>query len=186
MDDITATLVAKSDQLNSADLVGGGVTVTIKSVNVSKGSDQPVSIEIGDGMQPYKPCKTMRRLLAVIWGTSSINWVGNSMTLYCDMEVMWAGQKAGGIRISHVTGIAAAREIPLRSSKHKVTTYTIRPLIIALPAYADAEIESRKAEWAESFKIGESTPEKLINSMIKKFKLTDNQKLTINNLAITK
>ena len=140
MDDITETLAAKSDQLNAADLVGGGVNVTIQAVKVNKGSDQPVSIDIGQGMQPYKPCKTMRRLLAAIWGTSSVNWVGHSMTLYCDMEVMWAGQKAGGIRISHVTGISANRDIPLRSSKHKVTTYTISPLVIKLPEYSDESI----------------------------------------------
>lgn len=182
MDDISETLAAKSDQLNAADLVGGGVTVTIEAVKVNKGSDQPVSINIGQGMQPYKPCKTMRRLLAAIWGTSSVNWVGHSMTLFCDMEVMWAGQKAGGIRISHVTGISANRDIPLRSSKHKVTTYTITPLVIRLPEYTDESIQSHSNDWAESFKKGESTPDSLIASISKKFTLSELQKSRINKL----
>ncbi len=183
MDDISETLIAKSDQLNAADLVGGGITVKIESVIVNKGQDQPVSISIGNGMQPYNPCKTMRRLLAAIWGTSSAAWVGNSMTLYCDMDVMWAGQKAGGIRISHVTGIASAREIPLRSSKHKVTTYTIQPLVIALENYSDDDIKKHKDDWVELFKTGKSTPEKLINSISQKFIVTDEQKNTISNLT---
>ncbi|MFK5950909.1 MAG: hypothetical protein QM500_19325 [Methylococcales bacterium] len=184
MDDITKTLAAKSDQLNAADLVGGGINVKIESVTVSSGSDQPVIIKIGEGMQPYKPCKTMRRLLAAIWGTSSVNWIGQSMTLYCDMDVMWAGQKAGGIRISHVTGIAAKRDIPLRSSKHKVTTYTIQPLVIELPAYNDSDIEANKVSWIGFFENEESTPDKLINSICKKFTITEDQKTTIRNLVV--
>jgi len=168
MDDISETLIAKSDQLNAADLVGGGLTVKVLAITVNKGADQPVIISIGEGRQPYKPCKTMRRLLAIVWGTYSVNWVGQSMTLYCDMEVMWGGVPTGGIRVSHVTGIAAKREIPLRSSKHKVTTYTIQPLAIELPLYLDSDIEANKANWIELFK-AELTPAKLIESMSKKF-----------------
>jgi len=146
-DDISVTLIAKSDQLNAADLIGGAITVKILDVKVSPTSDQPVSIRIDGNRQPYKPCKSMRRLLAYLYGNSSKKWIGHSLTLYCDPDVLWAGAKAGGIRVSHSTGITETQEVPLRSSKHKVIIYTIDPLIISLPEYSEADFAKNKESW---------------------------------------
>jgi hypothetical protein len=57
----------KSDQLNAEDLLTGPVTVTVDAVHIGEGDQQPVTIGIS-GHKPYKPCKTMRRLLVVLWG----------------------------------------------------------------------------------------------------------------------
>jgi len=84
------TIKAKSDQLNACDLVGGPITVTVQKVSKLAG-EQPVSIEIGEGRQPFKPCKSMRRVLIACWGTE--RWVGRSMTLCCDTDVKFGGQK---------------------------------------------------------------------------------------------
>jgi len=180
-DDITPTLQAKSDQLNAADLMGGPATLTVIEVTVSKSSDQPVTIKVDGGFQPYKPCKSMRRLLAQIWGTSSKQWIGEMFTLYCDPEVLWAGQAVGGIRVSHVTGIDSPREVHLRAAKTKVITYTIHP--IALPKYKDSDIETNSPEWATLFGEKKSSPDKLISMIKKKFTLTAEQEGVIRNIS---
>lgn len=120
------TIKAKSDQLNACDLVGGPITVTIQGVKKLSSADQPVSIEIGEGRQPYKPCKSMRRVLVACWGTEK--WVGRSMTLCCDPGVMFGGQRVGGIRISHVSHIDGPKEIPLTITRGKSAVYVVQPL----------------------------------------------------------
>jgi hypothetical protein len=180
-DDISETLIAKSDQLNAADLMGGPITVKAINVSVSKSSDQPVVIKIDGDRQPYKPCKSMRRLLAFLWGTSSKEWIGHSMTLYCDPDVLWAGAKAGGIRISHVTGIQESCDIPLRASKHKVVTYTVHPLIVQLPPYPDENIGRNREAWIKSFN-DNNTPAGLVNKIKTQYALTQEQEATILNL----
>jgi len=126
--DISHTVTAKSDQLNAADLIGGPVTVSVVSVNILKG-DQPVSILITGGHQPFKPCLTVRRILAKLWTTDSSLWVGRSMTLYCDETVMWAGEMAGGIRVSHLSNIGGRKEVTVRASKHKIMKHVIEPIL---------------------------------------------------------
>ena len=97
------TVIAKSDQLNADDLIGGPITVTVTSVSRGN-SEQPVVIGI-TGQRPYKPCKSMRRVLITAWGDDGRVWVGRLMTLYCDPDVMFGGVKVGGIRISHLSHI---------------------------------------------------------------------------------
>ena len=126
-DDISATIVAKSDQLNACDLLGGPITVKVTGVNVYKNVDQPVSIQIDGDHQPFKPCLTVRRILAKLWGPSSKEWIGQSMTLYCDESVMWAGERAGGIRVSHVTGISSKQDVVTRASKPVSYTHLTLP-----------------------------------------------------------
>jgi len=178
MDDITPTLAAKSDQLNAADLMGGPMTFKVMDVKVGNG-DQPVTIKTGNGSQPYKPCKSMRRLLAQIWGPSSQDWIGHSMTVFCDSHVIWAGQAVGGIRVSHVTGLDRSCEIPLRASKTKVVTYTVQPLIIELPAYSNDSIADKSTEWIALFEKGTTTPQKLINSIKTKYTINSEQEKAI-------
>lgn len=96
--DITEHLKAKSDQLNADDLVGGPITVQI--TDVSRGdAEQPVVVRISGGHCPWKPCKSMLRLLANAWGLDTREWHGRWLTLYRDPTVMWAGQPVGGVRV---------------------------------------------------------------------------------------
>ena len=91
MIDISDTIIAKSDQLNAEDLIGGPITVTITGVKRTS-DEQPVSVEISGGHKPWKPCKSMRRLLIMAWPDGAIKeggetkydptcWVGRSVTL---------------------------------------------------------------------------------------------------------
>ena len=176
--DISHTITAKSDQLNAADLLGGPITIQIENVAVLKGGDQPISISIGGEFQPFKPCLTVRRILARLWGRNSDDWKGKWMTLYCDEGVIWAGEKVGGIRISHVSGIDGRQEIPARQSKHKVMKYIIDPLKIDSPvltAYSDEDITKNCSSWVELFRSGKSSPAHLITGIKQKFTLTEAQ-----------
>lgn len=129
MVDISNTIKAKSDQLNAGDLIGGPVIVKVIEV-ISRSGDQPVSIRIDGGLQPFKPCLSMRRVLAKLWGVETDAWIGKSMVLFNDPTVIWAGKPEGGIRISHLEGITKAEEVPVRASKRAVTRYMVEPLVI--------------------------------------------------------
>lgn len=72
MTDMSKTIEPNSDQLNADDLLTGPRTITITDVKVREGSDQPVSVFYeGDNGKPYKPGKSMRRLMIAVWGTDS-------------------------------------------------------------------------------------------------------------------
>ncbi|MFA6358668.1 MAG: hypothetical protein WCY09_08455 [Candidatus Omnitrophota bacterium] len=156
-DEVRASIVPKSDQLNADDLVTGPITVTITGVR--KGDkDQPIIVEI-EGHQPYKPCKTCRRVLIATYGDDPKAWVGQRMTLYCDPEVMWGGVKIGGIRISHLSGLDTPRTFMLTHSRGKRSEVTIRPLaaIVELTDedrtfIAEAQAEIAGAESMETLK----------------------------------
>ena len=56
--------MATRDQLNADDLIGGPRTITVTRVSKMKEPDQPIAIYFeGDGGKPYKPGKSMRRVL---------------------------------------------------------------------------------------------------------------------------
>ena len=129
---IRETIKAKSDQLNAVDLVAGPITVKVEAV--SKGAaDQPVIMTISGGHQPYKPCKSMRRVLIYCGGDKPSLWIGRSMTLYCDTKVKWAGEEVGGIRISHLSNIDAAKVVQLNEARGKKVKVTIEPLATSEP-----------------------------------------------------
>ena len=116
MIDLRGTIKPKSDQLNADDLIGGPITIRITSVTVGEG-EQPVSISYeGDGGKPYKPGKSMRRVLVNLWGPDGAVYVGRLLTLYRDEEVVFGGVAVGGIRISHASDIAEPVELPLRQN----------------------------------------------------------------------
>lgn len=132
---IAKTIAPKSDQLNADDLVAGPITVTV--VDVRKGdADQPVCICI-EGRQPYKPCLSMRRVLVSLWGERGSEWIGRSMTLFCDPDVKWGGVAVGGIRISHLTDIKDRTTLMLSTAKAKRKAVTIEPLQLQAPGFLD-------------------------------------------------
>ena len=123
------TIQAKSDQLNAEDLIGGPMTVNITGVKVTTSDDQPVWISFeGDGGKPFKPCKTVRRLLVRVWGEDGSAYAGRRMTLYLDPEVKYGGMKVGGIRVSHVSHIEAPQSFYLTETRGKKRQITVKPL----------------------------------------------------------
>ncbi len=147
---IADSIKPKSDQLNADDLLTGPITVTIQGVR--KGAaDQPVIVDIGDARQPYKPCKSMRRVMSTIWGTDATAWVGQSLTLFCDPNVKWAGQQVGGIRISHITGIDKPQTLKLTETRGKKAPFTVEPLQATQQPRTERTIEERIAAAAQAY-----------------------------------
>jgi hypothetical protein len=151
VENLTDTIKPKSDQLNADDLLTGSITVTITGIR--RGSaDQPIVIDIDQGLMPYKPCKTMRRLLIMVWGENGREWVGRSMTLYNDPSVKWAGVAIGGIRISHVSHISQRQSFMLTATRGKKIEHTVQPLVLAdnsqtIKEYMDADQDTRNKLW---------------------------------------
>jgi hypothetical protein len=137
--DLRSTIVPKSDQLNAEQLLTGPMTIKVTGVTVSNNAEQPVAIAYeGDDGRPYKPCKTMRKVLILAWGHNGSEWAGKSITLYNDPAVKFGGQSVGGIRISHVSHIDKDFGVALTATKGKKTLHTIKALKVAAPVNAKA------------------------------------------------
>lgn len=130
MTDLSSTIIPKSDQMNSDDLISGPRTIKITKVSADTGSaEQPILIHYdGDGGKPYKPCKSMRRVMVAIWGSDGSAYPGRSMTLYRDPSVRWGGLEVGGIRISHMSDMDAPVTLALTATKQSRKPYTVKPL----------------------------------------------------------
>lgn len=132
MSDMTAAIVPKSDQLNADDCISGPITIKIASVTIRGGQEQPVSIHYeNDNGKPYKPCKSMSRVLVAAWGPDANAYVGRGLTLYRDPGVKWAGMDVGGLRISHMTDIETAMTMALTATKGSRKPFTVKPLVVA-------------------------------------------------------
>jgi len=117
---LRATIIPKSDQLNADQLLGIEMPITVTSVALSASPDQPVSIHYdGENGRPFKPCKTVRKILIALWGEDGNAWVGRSMLLYCDEKVKWAGEAVGGIRIKAMSHIDCNKDISLTETRGK-------------------------------------------------------------------
>jgi hypothetical protein len=135
--DMTDTIIPRSDQLNAEDLLTGPRTFTI--TEVKKGSaEQPVDIHLAEFPgRPFKPSKTVRRILVSAWGPDAATYAGRRMTLYRDPAVRFGGMDVGGIRVSHLSHIPKALTLVLAVSKGKRAPYVVQPLADA-PAPARA------------------------------------------------
>ena len=134
--DISNTLAAKSNQLNTDDLISGPITITISSVSAGS-PEQPVAIGYeGDEGKPWYPCKSMRRVLVAAWGADASQYAGRRVTLFRDPEVMYGGIKVGGIRLSHLSDIDGPLSIALTVTRQKRAPYRVQPLATPPPAPA--------------------------------------------------
>ena len=138
--DISQALVAKSDQLNASDLTGAPIVATIEAVR--KGDAvKPVIIDlVGMNGRPWKPSKGQLRVIAHAWGTESDKWIGRLVKLANNPEVIYAGEKVGGVEVIAMSHIAAAFTIPVRISQKKVKQHTVTVL-------AEPITEPWRAQW---------------------------------------
>lgn len=137
MSDMTSVIVPKSDQINADDLIAGPRTITVTEVSIRPGTEQPVSIFFeGDGGKPYRPGKSMCRIMVALWGPDANAYVGRSMTLFRAPEVKWGGMEVGGIRISHMSHINGPHTLALTLTKGSKKPFTVKPLEVVKPAAA--------------------------------------------------
>jgi hypothetical protein len=68
--------VAKSDQLNATTCSAGRASSPSPAF-AERRSDQPVAVNYeGDAGKPYKPCKSMRRVMVHCWGKDAAHTSG--------------------------------------------------------------------------------------------------------------
>jgi hypothetical protein len=149
--DMSRFIAPKSDQINADSLIGGPKTITITRVSANEGSpDQPINVFFAEDQLPFRPCKSMRRVMVHIWGSDASRYVGKSMILYRDPGVQFGGMQVGGIRISHMSDIPEDKlskgvvQMSLTATRAKRAPYVVKEL----------KVEPRKddqAAWANTF-----------------------------------
>lgn len=140
--DITSTIAAKSDQINADDLISGPRTITITRVSGNDNADQPVNVFFeGDNGKPFRPCKSMRRVMVHCWGPDASKYAGRSMTIYRDPKVKFGGMEVGGIRISHMSHIDRPQQMSLTATRAKRAPYRVEVLEGAPQAPQAADVD---------------------------------------------
>lgn len=139
--DISQAAQPRSDQLNADDLIGGPQVVTIAEVR--RGSqEQPIEIvteEFGPG-RPYKPNKSMIRVLITAWGKEASAYAGRRLLLYRDAGVRFGKDAVGGIRIGSMSDIESRLSIMLTVTRGKRAPFVVEPLSEIAPPTINADL----------------------------------------------
>ena len=150
--DLTSAIEAKSDQLNSDDLISGPRTFTITDVRGGN-SEQPVDVHLAEFPRPWKPGLSMRRVLVLAWGKDSDAYIGKRITLYRDASIRFGPEAVGGIRVSHMSGIKRMK-IALTVTRGKKAPFVVEPLPDSAPTSkpVSEEAVARIAELRAEYK----------------------------------
>jgi hypothetical protein len=140
--DISTTTAPRSDQQNFDDYISGPKTVTITEVRQGN-AEQPVEVHLVEFPgRPYKPSKSMRRVLIAAWGPDSKVYAGRRMTLVGDPTVKFGGSVVGGIKISHLSHIDKRQTLNLTVTKGKRAPHTVEPLADAPAVPTEADVQA--------------------------------------------
>lgn len=160
--DIADTVAPKSDQQNYDDYLTGPRTVTISGKKIV-GGEQPVHLELAEYPgRPYKPNKSMRRVLVTAWGDKSDAYIGRRLTLIGNPDVSYGGKKVGGIEIAAMSHLDKPLSLALTETRGKKRAFTVQPLkdaprrdFLAEAALADGDTESLKTLYYAAQQAGE-------------------------------
>lgn len=186
-EDMQRATQAKSDQLNSCDILGGSLVAKIVDVK-SGSSEQPVIVVIDSWPQPWKPSKTSLRVLCACWGNDPQQWIGRHAVLFCDETVKFGGEAIGGIRTSHLSHITNTKKVAVNTTRGKKGIQTIEPYypqnetapINAEPVFwPDDAFAKRLAAAQPKIDSGELTAEAVIATLEKKAPMTAGQKARV-------
>lgn len=140
--DLSQTIIPKSDQLNADDLIAGPRTIRITGITGGS-AEQPVSVSYdGDNGRPYKPSKSMRRILVALYGNDSAACIGKRITLFRDPEIRFGGDAVGGIRISHASDIERPLVMALTLKRGQRAQYRVEPLPAEKPAQPARDLQT--------------------------------------------
>jgi len=126
--DLSESIVPRSDQLNSDDLIAGPVTVTITEVKAGN-AEQPVEVHLAEFPgRPYKPSKSMRRVLVQAWGAEANTYTGRRLELFRNPEIKFGGVVVGGIEISKMSHIPKRFTASLMVTRGKRKAHHVDPM----------------------------------------------------------
>jgi len=127
--DLTESIAPRSDQLNAEDMLTGPRTFTISEVRKGSSAEQPFDFHLAEFPgRPFKPSKTVRRILVHAWGADAAAYAGRRLTLFRDPDVRFGGQSVGGIRVSHLSHIDKQFTIALTETRGKRASHVVKPL----------------------------------------------------------
>lgn len=150
--DITKTVEPRSDQLNYDDVQTIPMTITVESVKQGP-PDQPVELHNAEHPgRPYKPGKSMRRVLIAAWGSEASAYVGRRIELYGDPTIRFGKEAVGGIRIKALSHISEPLTVALTVTRGQRKPFTVQPL-------EDAPDESVVVDVLASISNANSMPE---------------------------
>jgi hypothetical protein len=186
--DVSSTILSKSDQLNASDLIGNEMILTVSGVHLVSSPDQPMIINyIDDDGRPYKPCKSMRRVLVGLWGKDASQWIGRSVGVYNEPSVKWAGKEEGGVRIKSMSHIDKNKSVTTSESKHKKTTYLISVLQVEQKqreVWPDDKFNAVFEKMKLSIETGKADAPKIIAHLQKTADVTDAQKARLESVTL--
>ncbi len=186
-----STTIAKSDQINAADLIGAPLVCQITDIRMTGAADQPIAIHVDAHPQPWKPSKTSRRVLLACWpDTDPSEWVGRWIVLYNDESVIWAGKAEGGIRMSHCSHIDSAKTIMVNATRGKKAPQRVEPYYPQDAAQPDPEpvfwpdeaFSRQVAAATPKLQSGEITATDVIARLEAKAQLTAGQRARIESV----
>ena len=147
MSEVNMSIEPKSDQLNADDLIVGPRTIKVTKVTAGATEQQPVNVHFeGDNNKPFRPCKSMRRIMVICWGVDAKKYAGRSMTLFHEPSVKYGGMEVGGIRVSHMTDIEKDMAVLLTVTRAKKERYHIKKLEVKQPATKTADKPASNAQ----------------------------------------
>lgn len=139
--DLSSTIAPKSDQLNADDLLAGPRTFTVEKV-AQGNAEQPVNVYLAESPgRPWKPSKSMRRVLVSAWGPDGNAYAGHHVTLYRNPDIKFGGETVGGIEISALTGIDKPMKLALTVTRGKKRAHTIQPLTNPTPTFTVPKLD---------------------------------------------
>ena len=151
--DVVAGTAPKSDQLNADDLVTGPVTVTIVGARLTGDDKQPWAFDLQEYPgRPFLPCLTMRRILSAAFmneATETMECSGERLTLYCDPEVKWGGDKVGGVRISALSKLPDLNPFPVTERRGKKGAVMLKPIAVQPNDEPLASLTAEEVEYVE-------------------------------------
>jgi hypothetical protein len=131
--DLSDTILAKSDQLDAIDLAYPQTFTITKIRKVEIDEQKRVEISLAKFPRIWRPSTNMRRVLVQLWGKDGDAYIGRRVTLYNDESVTFGREKTGGIRISHMSHIDGPSDPAIMISRGKYGTHHVDPLIESQP-----------------------------------------------------
>lgn len=126
--DLTASIAPRSDQLNAEDLLTGPRMFTIEKVTEGN-HEQPVNVHLVEYPgRPYKPSKSMLRVMVAAWESDANVYAGRRLVLYRDPDITFGKDKVGGIRIAAMSHIEEPLTLWLTVTRGKRKPFTVKPL----------------------------------------------------------
>lgn len=126
--DLSSSIEPRSDQQNYDDVANAPRTVTVEKVTAGT-AEQPVEIHLVEYPgRPYKPSKSMRRVLLAAWGNDTDTYAGRRIRLAGDPTIKFGGSAVGGIIIEALSHIDKPLSIALTVTKGKRAPFRVEPL----------------------------------------------------------